>query len=125
METMDNTNTQVQQNQVKLNRLQAQKAVLEKKLKLKVKSARKARIRTLIQMGGLINMVALPNLCGISDGDDLQLDLEASDKAAVLLGMLVHLEDSLPPTLSDQLIAQFKQKGIRVIKNQSAQKMRS
>lgn len=111
--------------QIKINRLQAQKAVLENKLKLKVRSARKARTRTLIQLGGLINLVALPNLCGISDGDDLQLDIKTSDKAAVLLGMLVHLEHSLPPTLSDQQIAQFKQLGIRVIKNQAAQKVRT
>jgi Conjugal transfer protein TraD len=118
------TVSQTQQLQVKLNRLQAQKAALENKIKAKKIGSRKARTRNLIQLGGLINMVALPNLCGINDGDDLQLDIEASDKAAVLLGMLVHLENSLPPTLSDQLISSFKQKGIRMIKNQAANKTR-
>ena len=107
---------QTQKFQVKLNRLQTQKAALEKKIKTKETGSRKERTRTLIQLGGLINMVALPNLCGISEGDDLQLDLEASDKAAMLLGMLVHLQDSLPPTLSDQLARSFKQKGIRMMK---------
>ena len=110
--------------QVKINRLQSQKAALENKLKIKNNSLRKARTRTLIQMGGLINMLTLPSICGIDDGDDLQLDLENSDKAAVLLGMLAHLEDSLPPTLSEQMIGQFKQKGIRVIKNHAAQKIK-
>ena len=110
--------------QVKINRLQSQKAALENKLKIKNNSLRKARTRTLIQMGGLINMLTLPSICGIDDGDDLQLDLENSDKAAVLLGMLAHLEDSLPPNLSEQMIGQFKQKGIRVIKNHAAQKIK-
>ena len=110
--------------QVKINRLKSQKAVLENKLQATSKSLRKARTRTLIQMGGLINMLNLPSICGINEGEDLQTDFEASDKAAVLLGMLAHLEDSLPPTLSDQVIAQFKQKGIRVIKNHTAQKTR-
>ena len=110
--------------QVKINRLQSQKTALENKLKIKNNSLRKARTRTLIQMGGLINMLTLPSICGIDDGDDLQLDLENSDKAAVLLGMLAHLEDSLPPNLSEQMIGQFKQKGIRVIKNHAAQKIK-
>lgn len=111
--------------QAKINRLQSQRAALENKLKAKDNSLRKARTRTLIQMGGLINMLNLPNICGIDECDDLQLDLEASDKAAILLGMLAHLEDSLPPTLSEQTIAQFKQKGIRVIKNHASQKIRT
>ena len=85
---------------------------------------RKAKTRQLIQIGGLVNMINLPSICGINEGDDLQLNLENSDKAAVLLGMLAHLEDSLPPTLSDQVISQFKQIGIRVIKKHTAQKMR-
>ena len=108
--------------EVKINRLQSQKAMIENKLKAASQSQRKARTRTLIQLGGLLNMLNLPNICGINPGDDLQTDFEASDKAAILLGMLVHLEDSLPPTLSDQVIDQFKQKGIRAIKNHKIQK---
>ena len=91
--------------QVKINRLQSQKAVLQNRLDRNIN--RKARTRTLIQMGGLLNMISLPAICGINEGDDLQLDLEHSDKAAMLLGMLAHLEDSLPPTLSDQMILEF------------------
>ena len=69
-------------------------------------------------------MIPLTILCGIDTDSDLQLNLENSDKAAVLLGMLAHLEDSLPPTLSNEVINQFKQIGIRVIKKHTAQKMR-
>ena len=122
MQIVDQAQLQIQ---AKINRLQSQKTALENKLKLKVSSDRKARTRTLIQIGGLVNMLSLPNICGINDGDDLQLDLESSDKAAILLGMLAHLEDSLPPTLSDQVMAQFKQLGIRVIKKHAAQKIRA
>ena len=119
---LDSSQLQIQ---VKINRLQSQKAVLENKLKLNSQSNRKARTRLLIQMGGLVNMINLPSICGINEGDDLQLNLENSDKAAVLLGMLAHLEDSLTPTLSDQVISQFKQKGIRVIKNHTSKRIRS
>lgn len=111
--------------EVRINRLQSQKVMLENKLKAASKSQRKARTRTLIQLGGLLNMLNLPSICGINTGDDLQTDFEASDKAAILLGMLVHLEDSLPPNISDQVIDRFKQKGIRVIKNHAAQKIRT
>ena len=111
--------------QAKINRLKSQKAILENKLKFNSGSNHKARTRLLIQMGGLVNMINLPSICGINEGDDLQLNLENSDKAAVLLGMLAHLEDSLTPTLSDQVISQFKQKGIRVIKNHTSQRIRS
>ena len=107
----------IDQIQTKINRLQSQKAALQNRLDRNHK--RKARTRTLIQMGGLLNMISLPAICGINEGDDLQLDLEHSDKAAMLLGMLTHLEDSLPPTLSDQIIDQFKQKGIRKLKSSS------
>ena len=110
--------------QAKINRLKSQKAILENKLKLNNNVNRKARTRNLIQLGELINMINLPNICGINEANDLQFNLENSDKAAVLLGMLAHLESSLPPTLSNEVINQFKQIGIRVIKKHTAQKMR-
>ena len=53
--------------QVKINRLQSQKAALESKLKIKNNSLRKARTRTLIQMGGLINMGFHAQTLQISD----------------------------------------------------------
>src|SRR3989338_5310138 len=81
--------------QVKINRLQAQRAALAYKIAHENRSKRKARTRTLIQLGSLLNMVGLPQICGINDGDDLQLYLENQDKAATLLGMLSHLNASL------------------------------
>jgi hypothetical protein len=81
-----------------LNRLQSLKAQLSKKQKTYDNTDRRARTRTLIQMGGLLNMIGIPQLCGIEDGDDLQQDLENQDKAATLLGMLVHLNETLATT---------------------------
>jgi len=102
--------------QIKINRLSAQKAALETKQKRLNNASRKARTRTLIQMGGLMHMIGLSDLCGISEGDDLQLDMESRDKSAILLGLLTEIQEQLPPTLSDSHLETFKQKGIRVMK---------
>lgn len=119
-----NSNNLTSNLQVKINRLQARRAALIHKLSHADRSQRKARTRHLIQLGGLLNMINLPERCGLSEGEDLQLDFEASDKAAVLLGMLIHLNDSLPDTLSVNQLEQFKQKGVRFLKNQTTQESR-
>ncbi len=78
-------------------------------------------------MGGLLNMIGIPQLCGIEDGDDLQQDLENQDKAATLLGMLVHLNETLATTtvtLDTNSLEGFKQRGIRLLKDHEAQKTR-
>jgi len=110
-----------------LNRLQSLKAQLNKKQKTYDNTDRRARTRTLIQMGGLLNMIGIPQLCGIEDGDDLQQDLENQDKAATLLGMLVHLNETLANTtvtLDTNSLEGFKQRGIRLLKDHEAQKTR-
>ena len=107
-----------------LNRLRTQQVVLERKVAQQSKSERRARTRTLIQMGSLINMRGLADLCGITEGDDLQLDMESRDKAAILLGMLGTLVEQLPPALSSSEIEAFKQKGIRIFKQHETKKYR-
>lgn len=104
--------------QTQLNRLNAQKVALVNKLKNISKKERKARTRTLIQIGGLINMLGLPAYCEIEMGDDLQCDLINQDKAAILLGMLISLQEQLPPQLPLAQINEFKRKGIRYMKGQ-------
>ena len=104
--------------QVQLNRLQSKKALLQNRLKQALKSERKARTRTLIQMGGLVTMIGLSDLCDIREGEDLQLDINALDKAAVLLGILEETLSSLPSTLSEPDLERFKQIGIRRLKMQ-------
>jgi hypothetical protein len=100
--------------EVRLNRLHSQKAALQYKLKLRKKSARKARTRTLIQMGGLLELTPLPSLCGISLGDDLQIDYP--DKAAILLGMLSELANDRSDVFSDDALAKFREIGKKALK---------
>ena len=108
-----------------LNRLRTQQVVIERKLSQQTKSERRARTRTLIQMGGLISMIGLADICDITEGDDLQLDIVSRDKAATLLGMLVTLIEQLPPALSSLDLETFKQKGINMLKRYEAKKYRN
>jgi hypothetical protein len=112
----------------KLNRLKSLKSRLHNVQNIKNNTQRRARTRTLIQMGGILNMVGLPQLCGINEGDDLQLDLENQDKAATLLGMLARLNESLFNTqnieIDNDMLDDFKQCGIRMLKDYVVQKNR-
>jgi hypothetical protein len=113
----------------KLNRLQAKKVLLDTHQRAFETTDRRARTRTLIQMGGLLNMIGLPQLCGIADGDDLQKDSHSQDKAATLLGMLVHLNEKLSesPHLFEAnagILEGFKQRGIRMMKEHEIKKAR-
>jgi hypothetical protein len=51
----------------KMNRLRSQKMVIQNKLLLQSKATRKARTRTLIQVGSLVNMLGLLERCQIQD----------------------------------------------------------
>ena len=75
---------------IKLSRLYAEKAALKHKIEKQESSTRKARTRTLIQMGGLLELTPLPALCEIQLGDDLQG--EHQSKAALLLGIFAYKE---------------------------------
>ena len=83
---------------IKLNRLYAEKAALKNKIEKQENRARKARTRTLIQTGGLLELTLLPSLCKINLGDDLQG--EHQSKAALLLGLLAKYSELLPEKFS-------------------------
>ena len=57
-------------------------------------SFRKARTRTMIQLGGLVDKAGLTSMFEIEPGDDLQSDIHELDKAAALLGFLADAYDS-------------------------------
>ena len=84
---------------IKLNRLYAEKAALRHKIEKQDNRTRKARTRTLIQMGGLLELTSLPSLCEIQLGDDLQG--EHQSKAALFLGTLAKYAEHLPEKISD------------------------
>ena len=98
--------------EVQLNRLLAQKASIQHKLKIKNKSERKARTRTLIQLGGILSLTPLLDICDIHLGDDLQLSHQ--DKADLLLGILSSLLDKLPDSLSNTDLDNFKHLGTSI-----------
>ncbi len=103
--------------EVKINRLLSQKAALKNKLKRKENSQRRARTRTLIQLGGLLNLTPLLSICGIELGDDLQLEYQ--DKAAMLLGILSELSQRIPEQISNEDFDNFKGIGMRILKQSS------
>lgn len=65
----------------RLNRLRALRHTLQHKLDLSSRSERKARTRTLIQLGGLVHKCGLTERFGIALGEDLQLEVNSRDKA--------------------------------------------
>ncbi|MDR1235608.1 MAG: conjugal transfer protein TraD [Holosporaceae bacterium] len=95
--------------EIKLNRLYSQKAALEHKLKRSESNFRKRRTRTLIQMGGLLELTPFPAVCDINIGDDLQID--KPDNAAVLLGILSDFVNQFPDYLSIGDLQKFKNIG--------------
>ena len=103
--------------EVSLNRLRSQKSALEFKLKKQNNNQRKARTRTLIQLGGLLDLTSLPSICGIELGHDLQL--EYPDEAATLLGILVTAVNQIPENICDEKLESFKNIGIKVLKQQA------
>lgn len=86
-----------------------QKCLADKKL-------RKARTRTLIQAGGLLSLTGYFVICGIEEGQDLQLDFENRDKAAILLGILSEAFEKLPAEPTSEQLEYWKSIGIRIMK---------
>lgn len=92
-----------------------QTAMMSEKQKTS-KQMRKARTRTLIQMGALVKLSGLSDLCDIQEEEDLQMNLEGQNKAAILLGLLMTLQD----TYSEEEKASLRQKGIRKMKQKQS-----
>ena len=102
--------------QKKINDLELKKNSIKSQQSNFSKSERKKRTRTLIQAGALLNMMGFFDLCDISEGDDLEIDIENKDKAAVLIGLLETFKSTIPPFLSNCDKEHFKNIGIRVMK---------
>ena len=99
--------------EIELNRLRSAKAALENREKIKNNQQRKARTRTLIQIGGLAELTPLLSICDINLGDDLQT--EHREKAALLLGILTEFANAFPEKLSDDDIEKFRKSGLKLL----------
>jgi len=64
---------------------------------------RKARTRTLIQLGGLIEKAGLLEALQLTPGNDLQKDPECFESVSVLMGALGEAYKSLDSTESQEL----------------------
>ncbi|HCU06407.1 MAG TPA: hypothetical protein DIC42_02325 [Holosporales bacterium] len=106
----------------KIERLKDVRKRLERRISDAANTDRKARTRTLIQLGGLLNITNLLELTNINLGEDLEIDQINQDKAATLLGLLQHLTETMPPLLSPEQQNDFKQKGIRILKMRAYEK---
>ncbi|MBP9691703.1 MAG: conjugal transfer protein TraD [Alphaproteobacteria bacterium] len=60
------------------------------------KNQRKAETRTKIQLGGLLIKSGIAVKFAIHIGSDLQLDPDQQEKATVLLGALIEMNENLP-----------------------------
>jgi hypothetical protein len=74
---------------------------------------RNARTRTLIQLGGLIDLTPLLTICNIKLGEDLQIDHR--DKAATLLGILATFLNQLPEDIDVEDLELFKVVGLKLL----------
>lgn len=70
-----------------------QKQTLEMRLGSNSKAARRARTRTLIQLGGLIEKAGLLDQLDLETGQDLQKDFDTVEAAATLMGSLLFLKE--------------------------------
>lgn len=93
-----------------LNRLMRQKRCEQERQNPKAGSFRRARTRTLIQLGGLMEKSGLIDEFNIVLGDDLQQDLDKKDAVFSLLGALSDLKGRMTDE-EEMNISLLKQKG--------------
>ncbi len=69
-----------------------------------------------------MNLSGLVELCDITPGEDLQMDLISRDKAAILLGILAEATDAVHSSTSKNKLTQWQQTGITLLKQAGAKK---
>lgn len=83
---------------------------------------RRARTRTLIQLGSLIKLSGLFAICEIEEGEDLQFDFDARDKAATLLGILSEAAEKIPNPPDAGQMETWRALGTRLLKQRAAER---
>lgn len=108
--------------EIKKNRVNAQLNTQNQKTLSTENIARKKRTRTLIQLGSLIKLSGLMEICEIEEGNDLQGNSESADKSATLLGILMTCVENIHDELDESTLQVFKEKGIKTLKMSSYSK---
>ena len=88
------------------------------KLELEPKSFRRARTRTLIQLGGLIEKAGLLEEFGLHLGSDLQKDSEMKDPVFAFYGALLELKNTISE--GDASLTLWKTKGAKMLGENAA-----
>ena len=104
-----------------INKTLSDQARLQTTIKTETLRHRRARTRTLIQAGGLLNLSGLLQICQIEEGDDLQLNFGSLDKAAVLLGILLDTADAISDPPDAGQMEAWRELGTRLLKQRAAQ----
>ena len=79
---------------------------------------RKARTRTLIQLGGLIEKAGLLRMLGLETGDDLQKDAECFEGASILMGSFVEICQMLEGSEASAHKALWSERGKEMLRKQ-------
>ena len=103
-----------------VNRSRSSTAHATHRMTKRYDQGRKLRTRTLIQCGGLLSLSGLLEQCGITEGEDLQQDLGAYEKAATLLGVLMNASEALLHNNSSAQMEKFKKTGKTKMKQAGA-----
>lgn len=91
---VSNLDKKLQKIEQRITRYKCQKARYLYRTKQTANQFRKARTRTLIQLGGLVEKSGLLGPLNITLGDDLQKDYEHQESTAILVGALSDLRGS-------------------------------
>ncbi len=92
LQRLKNLQTQVRRINQQLNYVQHRKTQIMKTQKTRNIDFRRARTRTLIALGGLVEKSGLTDLVGIELGQDLQKDEKCFENIALLFGALLELK---------------------------------
>lgn len=110
--------------EVEISRLLSSRARIQDALKRRGDSGnRRARTRTLIQIGGLVSLSGLLPICQIEEGEDLQFDIDSRDKAAALLGILLEAAGNIFTPPDAGLWECWRESGTRLLKQRTAQRV--
>lgn len=108
--------------QIKIKRINQNIACLEQKkrhlkerMNMTNSSLRKKRTRTLIQLGGLIEISGILPKLNIALGDDLQRDEEAFEASATLMGALNEIVESFDPQSFEQQKLLWNRRGKKLL----------
>jgi len=91
---VSNTDKQLHKIEQRITRYECQKARYLYRTKQTANQYRKARTRTLIQLGGLVEKSGLLEPLSITLGDDLQKDFDHQESIAIIVGALSDLRRS-------------------------------